>query len=199
MWLDPCEEAAALQAGPQQESSLPALRRFQPAASPQVAPAQRVAKRCPSFELSDPDLDPNPESVPELKLEADPDPVSAHLCLHYRGAEQTWQRTAMTSSLRQPSAPAASWPPELHTQLRERALKPLLRAPAQWDAPFLLGSRQRLHRLRLANVFLPRASVTQPIRVLISWTPSNNGVQVTTSILQMGEVGRRHLKSRHCS
>lgn len=49
---------------PRQENSLPALRRSKPAACPQAVPAQRVGNRCPSFELSDPDLDPDPESAP---------------------------------------------------------------------------------------------------------------------------------------
>lgn len=67
---------------PRQVNSLPALRRSKLAACPQAVPARKIEIKCPSFELPDPNLDPDPDSVPEsepdLKLETEPDPVSTH-------------------------------------------------------------------------------------------------------------------------
>lgn len=63
---------------PRQENSLPRLRRYKLVACPRAVPSRRVEKKCPGFALPDPDTESVPESEPELKLEAEPDPVSTH-------------------------------------------------------------------------------------------------------------------------
>ena len=147
---------------PKQENTLPTLRSSKPAACLQTVRSRRVEEGCPGFGLPDPDSESMPESEPELKLEVEPGPVSNH---PQPPLPRSWADVAAHSddvSFATDSRPSSELAPGTAPEPGERALHLPGRAPAQWDSPFLLGSRPRLARLCWPTYFLPRPQSPSP-------------------------------------